>query len=346
MQKVRVAVIGCGGIGAYHARSYGALAGADLVAACDTDEAALARLAGEHGLGKVYADYEDLLADGDIDAVSVCLPNRLHAPVSVAALQAGKHVLCEKPAATSASQVERMFAASAQADRKLMIGLTRRFGLDAVCLKGFIQAGELGHIYYAKCGYLRRSGIPGMGGWFTTKSEAGAGPIYDIGVHALDLTLWLMDNFEPASVMAAGYAKFGPRGEGAGDWGTPVPGGPFDVEDLATALIRMQDGSSVAFEVSWAAHVGAGRFYVTLIGERAGADLGTMTLFTQERGHPVDKKLQSASNDPYLAEMDHFLSCIIQDAQPSTTAREMIGLQSALDAILESADTGQCVVIP
>ena len=157
--------------------------------------------------------------------------------------------------------------------------------------------------------------------------------------------MWLMDNFKPASVMAASYAKFGPLGKGGGDWGTAVPGGPYDVEDLATALIRMQDGTSVTFEVSWAAHVGAGQFYSTLVGDKAGADLSSMTIFTEEQGHFVDKKLQAGKNDPYWAEAKHFIECIVEDKAPITTPEQMIGLQKALDGILESAETGQCVVV-
>ena len=345
MEKVKVAVIGCGSIGPFHAASYSALENAELIAACDINEAAMKSLGDQYGLDKLYANYEDLLADEDIDAVSVCVPNRLHSIMTIAALQAGKHVLCEKPTATSTLEVEEMFEAQAKASKKLMVGLTRRFGADANLLKAHVEAGELGQIYYAKCGYLRRSGIPGMGSWFTTKSEGGAGPIYDIGVHTLDLTLWFMDNFKPASVLAASYAKFGPLGKGGGDWGTPVPGGPYDVEDLGTALIRMQDGASVAFEASWAAHVGAGQFYSTLIGDKAGADLGTMTIFTEEQGHFVDKKLHSQTNDPYLAEAKHFVECIIEDKEPVTTADQMVGLQKALDAILKSAETGEWVKI-
>lgn len=345
METLNVGVIGCGSIGVYHIENYQKTGKAEVVAVCDVDENALDRAKAKYGVGKGYKAYEDLLDRKDVDAVSVCLPNYLHAPVTVAAFKAGKHVLCEKPMAMRADESMQMIEARDAVGKRLMLGLTQRFRTDAQLLRKHIQAGELGEIYYAKCGYLRRSGIPGMGGWFTTRSQAGAGPIYDIGVHALDLTLWLMDNFKPVSVLSASYAKFGPSGKGAGGWGTAVPGGPFDVEDLSAALIRMENGAAVFLEVSWAGHVGAGAFYSTLLGDQAGADLGSMTIFTEEEGNFVDKKLQFPQGDTYLTELTHFVDCILEDKEPITKTHEMIGVQKALDGILTSAEKGEEVKI-
>ena len=345
MDKLGVGVIGCGSIGVYHIDRFQKLANVEVVAVCDTDEAVLDRAKAEYGVSKGYRDYRGLLDRKDVDAVSVCLPNYLHCPVSVEAFDAGKHVLCEKPAATCADEAIRMVEAGEKAGKKLMIALCQRFRGDAQLLKAHIESGALGEIYYAKCGYLRRSGIPGMGGWFTTRAEAGAGPIYDIGVHALDLTLWLMGNFEPASVLSASYAKFGPLGKGAGGWGTSVPGGSFDVEDLAAGLIRMKNGAAVFLEISWAAHVGAGSFYSTLLGDKAGADLGSMTIFSEEKEHFVDKKLHFPQTDNYLEEMKHFVACIAEDKEPLTTKEQILGVQRALDGILESAKSGEAVEV-
>jgi predicted dehydrogenase len=345
MDKVGIGVIGCGSIGRVHIDRFQKVSNAQVVAVCDTDEAALDRGKAEYGVSKAYKDYRDLLDRKDVDAVSVCLPNFLHCPVTVDAFGAGKHVLCEKPAATRAEEAIRMVEAGEKAGKKLMIGLCQRFSGNTQVLKAHIESGELGEIYYAKCGYLRRSGIPGMGGWFTTQAQAGAGPIYDIGVHALDLTLWLMDNFESESVLAVGYAKFGPSGKGAGGWGTPVPGGPFDVEDLAAGLIRMKNGTAVFLEVSWAAHVEAGSFYSTLLGDKAGVDFGSMTIFSEEQGQFVDKKLHAPEQDNYLEEMKHFVGCITEDEETLTTKDQIIGVQKTLDGILDSAKAGEAVTI-
>jgi predicted dehydrogenase len=345
MGKVRVGVIGCGSIGVYHIASYKKVPNAEVVALCDIDEVALNEAKSKFGVGQIYKDYRDLLSRGEVDAVSVCLPNRLHSIVSVAAFEAGKHVLCEKPTAINAKEAQKMIDASKKADKKLLIGLTFRFQNRSRVLKEHIEAGELGDIYYSKCGCLRRSGIPGMGSWFTTKSEAGAGPLYDIGVHALDLTLWLMNNFKPKSVLGSMYTKFGHLGKGKGDWGKPVEGGPFNVEDLAAAFIKMQDGSTVFLEVSWAAHIGEEKFYSTLLGDKAGADFESMMIFSEEKGNLVNKKLLYRENDGYLAEVEHFIDCIVKDKEPLTKGEQILGVQKILDAAMKSAETGQEVRI-
>jgi len=345
MDKIKVGVIGCGSIGVYHIASYHKSGKAEVTAICDINSDVLEKVKSEYRVKKAFTDYRKLLDVGDLDAVSICLPNRLHYPVTVEAFDAGKHVLCEKPMAMNTDEALKMIEARDRAGKKLLIGLTQRFRNGSRVLKSHIDAGELGEIYFAKCGYLRRSGIPGMGSWFTTKSEAGAGPIFDIGVHALDLTLWFMDNFRPVSATASSYAKFGPKGKGMGGWGTPVPGGPFDVEDLAAAIVRMENGATVFLEVSWAGYVGKAEFYSTLLGDKGGADFASMRIYTEEQGNFVEKVLHFEDNDWYLAEVEHFIDCIVNDREPITTADQMIGVQKALDAILESAETGREVRI-
>ncbi len=344
MERVRVGVIGCGSIGTWHIDRL-QKAGAEVVAICDIRQDRLEQVKAEFEVPKAYTDYEDLLARKDLEAVVVALPNYLHKPVTVAAFQAGKHVLCEKPTAMNTAEVEEMLSARDRAGKKLLIGLTQRFRDSSRVLKEHIAAGELGDVYYAKCGYLRRSGIPGMGSWFTRRDQAGAGPIFDIGVHALDLAMWLMDDFRPKMALASSYAKFGPLGKGAGGWGFPEPDGPFDVEDLASALIKMESGATVFLEVSWAAHIGESQFYVTLLGDKAGVDWGSLTVFGEELGRQVDKKLYAEQNDPYLDEARHFLRCVRGEEEPITRDEEILGVQRALDAILQSAETGEVVRI-
>ncbi|MBO3803606.1 MAG: Gfo/Idh/MocA family oxidoreductase [Candidatus Brockarchaeota archaeon] len=345
MGKVKVGVIGCGSIGVYHIASYKKVPNVEVAAICDIDEPTLRKAKEDFGVENAYKDYRDLLSRKEVDAVSVCLPNRLHSIVSVAAFEAGKHVLCEKPTAINAKEAQRMIDASKKAGKKLLIGLTFRFQNRSRVLKEHVEAGELGSVYYSKCGCLRRSGIPGMGSWFTTKSEAGAGPLYDIGVHALDLTLWLMGNFKPRSVLGSMYTKFGHLGKGMGDWGKPVKGGPFDVEDLAAAFVKMRDGATVFLEVSWAAHIGEERFYSTLLGDKAGADYESMTIFSEEKGNPVNKKLLYRDNDGYLTEVEHFIDCVTKDEEPVTKAEQILAVQKILDAAMESAEKGREVSI-
>jgi len=344
METLRVGIVGTGSIGMIHLDTYAKIPGYKVTAVCDVRETALADARAKSGAAG-FADYHDLVAQKDVDVVAVCTPNYLHAPVTIAALNAGKHVFVEKPMAYDVKAAKEMIAARDKSGKLVQIGVCQRFRGDAQVLKSHIENGELGRIYFAKCGYLRRSGIPGMGSWFTTRSQSGGGPILDLGVHALDLTMYLMDNFKPVGVMACKYAEFGPRGLGAGGWGTAVPGGPFDVEDLAAALIKFENGATIFLEVSWAAHVGSGSFYSTLMGDKAGANLDPATIYTDEMGHPVDKKLTVPSVDAYHAEHVHFHDCIVNNRKPIPSVEQGLAVQAVLDGIAESADKGTSVPI-
>jgi len=343
-KTLRVGIVGTGSIGMIHLATYQRIPEYRVTAVCDTREAALEQAKAKSG-APGFADYRKLVEQKDVDIVAVCTPNHLHAPVAVAALEAGKHVFLEKPMAYNVKGAKQIIAARDKSGKMVQVGVCQRFRGDAQVLKAHIEQGELGRIYFAKCGYLRRSGIPGMGGWFTTKAESGGGPIVDLGVHALDLTMWLMDNFKPTSVTSCKYAEFGPRGLGGGDWGTPVSGGTFDVEDLAAALIRFEDGATVFLEVSWAAHVGAGKFYSTLMGDKAGADLDPTTIYADELGGPVDKKLSVPSVDAYEAEHKHFRDCLLRGTQPMPSVEEGLAVQAVLDAIQASAEKGTSVPV-
>ena len=345
MSEVGVGLIGCGSIGFYHLKRLLDIESVRVVAACDINPKALETAGHEAGIpnDSLYDDYGRLLKQSDVDAVVVCLPNRLHSTVTVDALEAGKHVYCEKPMAVNLPEARSMVEAAERSGGKLLIGLQNRFRGDVRALKRHAESGELGEVYYARCGWLRRSGVPGWGSWFTRKKDAGAGPIYDIGVHVLDLTLWLMSNFDPAAAYATSYAKFGPEKRGLSGWGKPEPDGYFDVEDLATALLRMENGASVSFEVSWASHIEKPRRISTILGDKAGLDLESMTIYTTEEGGHVDKKIHFQENDPYLEAMSHFVDCIRRDEEPLTRAEEMLGLQRALDMILKSSQEGRVV---
>jgi len=344
MKTLRVGIVGTGSIGMIHLATYQRIAGYRVTAVCDIRETVLEEAKAKSGAA-AFKDYRKLVKQKDVDLVAVSTPNSLHAPVAVAALEAGKHVFLEKPMAYDVKAAKRVIAARDKSKKKVQIGVCQRFRGDAQMLKAHIEAGELGRIYFAKCGYLRRSGIPGMGSWFTTYKESGGGPIVDLGVHALDLTMWLMDNFKPVSVTACKYAEFGPRGLGAGGWGTPVPDGPFDVEDLAAALIRFENGATVFLEVSWAAHVGAGKFYSLILGDKAGCELDPPTIYTDEHGSPVDKKLTAPNVDAYEAEHKHFRDAIFGDREPMPNVEQGLAVQAVLDAVQASAKKGQSVPV-
>ncbi len=243
--KVRVGVVGVG-IGRLHLEGYQKHPDAEIVALADVNEERARQTAKEFNVPQIFADYEKMLKEADLDAISVCTPNSLHAPVAIAAFQAGCHVICEKPIATSAKEGEKMVEAARAAGKIFMMAFNNRFRGDTQVLKKFIDDGVLGDIYYAKTGWLRRRGIPGIGGWFTTKAMSGGGPLIDLGVHVLDLALHLMGNPKPVSAYGSTYAEFGPK----------MPGGDkYDVEDLASGLIKFQNGATVLVEASWASNI-------------------------------------------------------------------------------------------
>jgi len=336
--KVRVGVIGCGGIGQHHLKRLTTIKSVEIVAACDTNQSNLEQYGKEARLTKkrLFTDYRLLLANGGVDAVIICLPTHLHATVSIEAFKTDKHVFCEKPIALNFSEAKKMVEAATKSGKILQIGLQKRFRGDSQALKVRLDKGELGEIYYAKCGFVRRSGIPGWGSWFTQQKEAGAGPIFGLGVHVLDLTFWFMSNYEPSQAYASSYAMFGPHKKGLGEWRTPESNGSFDVEDLATSLIKMKNGVCVSFDVSWASHIAVLRFYVTLLGDQAGMDYETASIYTTESGYHINKKLIFQEIDPYLAEMEHFIDCIIDDKETLTRPTEILGLQKSLDMIKKS----------
>ena len=338
MDTVGVGMVGTGAMGSGHMGTYMKIPGYRIAAVCDIDDKALENAKAKSG-APGYKDYRELLDRKDVDMVSVVTSNVSHAPIAIAALEAGKHVFLEKPISMTVDEAKKIREARDKSGKKVQVGVCVRFWGGPQVLKAHVENGELGRIYFAKCGYLRRNGIPGMGSWFTTKSQSGGGPVVDLGVHALDLTMWLMNNFKPVSATACTYAEFGPKGLGGGDWGTKMKG-VFDVEDLAAALIRFEDGASVFLEVSWAAHVGSGKFYSTLMGDKAGADLDPLTIYTDELGRQVDKKLTAPNVDGYEAEHKHYLDAILNDKAPMPNLDEAIAVQAVLDAVRKSAETG------
>ena len=348
---VKVAVIGCG-IGIEHLECYDVLRPqVEITAVCDLIEARARKQADRFGIRKVYTDYQDLFADKNVDAVSVCVPNDLHAQLSVEALRAGKHVLCEKPMTDTLAHAREIVAAAEQSPQKFMMAMNNRFSGETQLLKTLIDEGRLGEIYFAKTGWTRRCGIPGLGGWFTTKARSGGGPLLDIGVHALDRTVYLMGNPAPVSVSGCAYAKFGPRGKGSSAYGIkpdPASAGAFDVEDLAAGLIKFDNGATLFLEASWASHTEQDNFYTTVLGTEGGADIpdfGRLKVYTDMGGAPVDIVPAVPSISGRQGEINHFVDCIVHDKTPLSTAVQGLHMLQILDALYTSAQTGQEVMI-
>ncbi|MBU6361403.1 MAG: Gfo/Idh/MocA family oxidoreductase [Chloroflexi bacterium] len=360
ISKLRAAVIGVG-VGWNHLAGYQASDLSECVAICDANPQILNERGEKHNIPQNarFTDYQELLANPNIDAVSVCVPNFLHEPIVMAALQAGKHVLCEKPLATTVAAAQRMIAAAKAANRLLMVCYNHRYRPDVYWLKQQARAGVFGHIYAAKAGWMREGWIPTHGSWFTQKDKAGGGVLIDLGVHALDLALWLMDYPQPMSVSGAAFAEFGQRAQ-KHRVGHPAPV-HFDVEDMGMGFVRFADGSALALEASWAAHREPQQddYYVRMFGREAGANVFTrkysehiVELYTLNDMQPR----QAISIKPDLSAFEglrrghhavvhHFADCIVNGVMPESPAEHgLIGLQ-IVEGIYQSSQSGSEVKI-
>ena len=274
-RKFRIGIIGCGGIAnSKHMPSLTRQPNAELVAFCDIVEERAQKACEEFGAegAKVYTDYKALLKDETIDIVHVCTPNREHSFITVDALEAGKHVMCEKPMAINGEEAQKMLDAAERTGKKLSIGYQNRYRPDSWYLKRACEADELGEIYYAKAHAVRRRGVPTWG-VFIDEYEQGGGPLIDIGTHALDLTLWMMDNYKPKLVVGSVFKKLGGQKECGNMWGD-WDAEKITVEDSAFGYIVMQNGAAISLESAWALNtLDVIEAKTTLCGTKAGADM-------------------------------------------------------------------------
>jgi predicted dehydrogenase len=273
----RVAYIGAGFIVKLaHIPNFNALPNVESVALCDVNEARAQALAAEMGIPAVYTDYRKMLDEVQPDITVVATPNVFHREMSIAALQAGSHVLCEKPLAPTYAEATEMFEVARSVDRVLTVGSHMRFNENTQIARRQANAGFFGKIYASRTTWHRRSGIPGFGGWFTNRTLAAGGVLLDLGVHALDRALYIMDFPTPVTVSGALFAELGSRGRGMGGWGmdslqpVPVEQRRFDVDDMAWAFVRFDNGAVLQFQVAWAAHY-PDFFTTELFGTEGGA---------------------------------------------------------------------------
>ncbi len=341
-----IAVIGAGAIGLNHIESFQKHPAAKVVALAETSPERGKEAADKFGVSELVTDYKPLLARDDIDIISIALPNFLHAPVALEALQAGKNVMIDKPMATNAGDAARLVEEAKKQGVLLMVGQNQRMTETVQTAKQLIDRGDLGEVYHAKTAMLRRSGIPRIGSWFTQTQFAGGGCVYDIGVHALDRALYLMGEFDAASVSGQTYAKFGPRGLGDGSWGKGEinPDKPFDVDDLAVALIKLKSGRTVLLETSWAGHLD--NFDGTQIfGTDGGLKFPPLQFFHDT---PDGYKIEDVEMLPPLVDtnrMAHFIDVLQGNAEAFVKPEESLALQKILDAIYESSKSGKEVRI-
>lgn len=341
--KLKVAVIGVGGIAKTHIPGWRASEHAELVAGCDMNDQVLKEWGQKEGVTRLYSDPKDVFADKDIDIVDVCTPNNYHAPLSIAAMQAGKHVICEKPLAPTPALVRQMIAARDKSGKLLMTAQHMRFMGSSAALKAEVDTGVLGNVYHARSWMLRRAASPSRSS-FTLKKHATGGPCIDIGVHILDLTLWLMGNPKPVAVSGVARTELAHQKGAFGIWGD-VPR-EFDVEDFAAAFVRFENGATLILEVSWMLHhevpdsTKADDMRMWLYGDKGGATWPECQILTTDnkRRQMYNRKLMLTSN----AMPPHALECVafaraIAEGEPAPVAPEQsLQVMTILDGVYRS----------
>lgn len=361
--KLQVAVIGCGGIA--NQKHFPALASqadkCEMVAFCDIILERAEKAAKEYGTAdaKAYEDYRELLKDPEIDVVHVCTPNVAHCPITVAAFEAGKHVLSEKPMAATTEDAQKMIDAWKKSGKKFTIGYQNRFRRDTQMLHEACEAGDLGEIYFAKAHAIRRRGVPTWG-VFPDKSKQGGGPLIDIGTHALDITLWMMNNYEVDSVTGSVFEKLGhleeaTKGNTFGPWDPEK----YEVEDSAFGYIKMKNGATIFLESSWALNTKDSReAATTLCGTKAGAEIvssvgkggGYDLVFNKtSHGQLTEETLSAGGNVAFfeggkereeVVECRQWLEAILNDTEPLVKPEQAFMVTKILDNIYKSAREG------
>lgn len=351
-EKLKIGVIGNGGISHCHLSAYAKNPNVEIYALCDINEENMNRRAQEFGVTRLFTDVNEMVKLPELDAVSVCTWNSAHAKCTIAALNAGKHVLCEKPMAMNQQEAKEMQAAAERSGKVLMIGFVRRFGNDCTIVKDFADKDYFGDIYYAKTTYLRRKGSPG--GWFGDKSRSGGGPLIDLGVHVIDLSRYLMGKPQPVSVYGATFHKLGDKRniKARAGYNASVRGAEdiFDVEDLATAMIRFDNGSVLQVEASFTLNQEKDRGTIELFGTKAGAKLDPeLTIYTDMNEYMANVQLTAPTafdfEKAFEDEINHYVDCIINGTPCLNPGEDGVTLMKILDGIYESARTGHEVIL-
>lgn len=356
MEKLKIGIVGCGGIAnGKHLPAIKRNGNFEIVAFCDIIEKRAQEAKEKYGTpaAKVYTDYKELLKEKEIEAVYVLTPNKSHAGISIDAMKAGKHVMCEKPMAINYAQAKQMAETARKTKRILTIGYQNRYRQESIYLKKACESGELGEIYYAKAHALRRRAVPTWG-VFLDAEQQGGGPLIDIGTHALDLTLWMMDNYEPESVTGSVFRKLADQkdqGNAFGDWDPDI----FTVEDSAFGFIKMKNGATINLEAAWALNtLEVDEAKTSLCGTKAGADMkdGLRINYVKYNKQCVEKPdltsggvafFHGVSQDETDIEQSTFYNAITKGTELVVKPEQAMVVTRLLEAIYESAKTGKTI---
>ena len=356
----KVAVIGAGGMLQYHAGGF-QQAGAQIVALADMNQAAAEKAAKEWKIPNVYSDVETMLSETDADAISIIVPNKFHAPLSIQCLNAGKHVFCEKPPALSAAEVESMISAAEKAGKRLMFNFNNRARPESYAMMESLADGTVGTINSAQAKWIRRTGIPGFGGWFTNKSLSGGGAVIDL-LHMVDLAMYFMGYPEPAHVLANTFDDFITNPQFKGPWGIPDKAdGVNDVESAAHGFVIFKTGQVLSLQVSWAEMIKREEVSVVFQGTKGGGKverlfgsdglddtaIDTCELYVQQDGKSVNQTIEVAQCEDMgrKRSAENFIATIEGTEEPLNTPDQALVLMKVIDAIYESAKSGDPVGI-
>jgi predicted dehydrogenase len=356
MGKIKAGIIGCGGIAnGKHLPAISKLEDVEITAFCDLILTRAEEAAKKYGTNdaKCYEDYKKLLSESDVDVIYVLTPNRSHSKISVAALEANKHVMCEKPMAINYEEAMKMVEASQKTGKLLTIGYQNRYRTDSTYLKAECEKGTLGEIYFAKAKAVRRRAVPTWG-VFLNEEEQGGGPLIDIGTHALDLTMWMMNNYKPKYCVGTTYHKLNNQtqtGNAFGDW---VPE-KFTVEDSAFGFVVMKNGATIILESSWALNtLETGEAKTVLCGDKGGADMDDgLRINGVANGRQYCTKVNldaggvdfysGAGDDPALYEAKIFINAVLGKGELKVLPIQAATVTRILDGIYLSARTGKPV---
>jgi predicted dehydrogenase len=359
--STKIAIIGAGGMAAYHAQGFRD-AGADIVALADVNAAAAEKAAGRHGIARHFSDVAEMFrAVPEIDAVSIIVPNKFHAPLATAALKAGKHVFCEKPPALSAKEMAAMKATAEKAKKTLMFNFNNRARPESYAMMEHIQQGAVGTINTCQAKWIRRTGIPGFGGWFTNKALSGGGPLIDL-LHMIDLGLYFMGYPEPAHILARTFDDHIDDKSFKGPWGIPdVAKGVTDVEAAAHGFVTFKTGQAMSFAVSWAEMNKREEVSVVFQGSKAGGmvqrlfsvdgidstAIDSCELYTHENGRPVNRNIIVPLDAPMgrVRSAMNFVRALEGTEKPLNTPDQALSLMKIIDGAYKSAKSGKPVAL-
>lgn len=344
---INVAIIGVGNISVEHINAYLKNPEVNVVAFCDIDQRKLEERGKQFKVDRLYSNIDELLLNGeDIDAVSICTWNTSHAEMSIKALDAGKHVLCEKPMSHSVEEALKMKEAAERNNKTLMIGFVRRFGNDTKVIQKFVEDGSFGSFYYAKAELLRRNGNPG--GWFSDKSRSAGGPLIDLGVHVIDLVRYLMGQPKVVSVYGATFDKILQKRNQLVDQPayvseSRIDGATVDVEDLAVAMIRFDNGAILNVEASFALDIKEDRMNIEMFGTQGGFSMSPeIEMYSSAHGHLINTSFDTDTalnfSGLFENEINHFIDVITKKETCISPAQDGVEMMRIIEAIYESAN--------